>query len=204
VSASDEAQTLERAKAGDRKAFDALHTELQSSVWRFVDRLLGPTVLTPDIVQRAFLALYLNIERIASTEHLRPFLYRVARNLCYDELRWRGRFEHASLDTAKGVEPWPDTFVPDLVDPSDLPDEAAHLAVLWREVRRAMERLPELQRQALILYAEEDLTYEQVAEAMGSDLGTVKSRIHNGRKNLMKHLKPELVKELGIDHVDRL
>lgn len=190
-------EALERARAGDRKAFDALQIALQSSVWQFVERLIGLSACTPDIVQKAFLALYLNIERIASAEHLRPFLYRVARNLCYDELRWRGRFQHVSLDSDEWEEQWHESFGADLVDPSDLPDELAHVAGLWREVQRAMDRLPELQRQALILYAEEDLTYEQVAEAMGSDMGTIKSRIHNARKNLVKQLKPELLRELG-------
>ncbi len=194
----EETETLERARSGDRKAFDALQTALQGSVWRFVDRLIGLSACTPDIVQKVFLALYLNIEKMQSPEHVKPFLYRVARNLCYDELRWRGRFQHVSLDSDEWDEQWPESLVVDLVDPSDLPDELAHVAGLWRQVQRAMERLPELQRQTLILYVEEGLTYAEIAQVMNTDIGTVKSRIHNGRKNLLRHLKPEFLDGIGI------
>lgn len=194
----EETEALERAKAGDRKAFDALQTALQGSVWRFVDRLIGLSACTPDIVQKVFLALYLNIEKMQSPEHVKPFLFRVARNLCYDELRQRGRFQYVSLDSEEWEAEWRSSFVADLVDTADLPDDAAHLVMLVAEVQQAMDRLPELQRQTLILYAEEDLTYAQIAEAMNTDVGTVKSRIHNGRKNLLKQLKPEFLRELGI------
>jgi RNA polymerase sigma-70 factor (ECF subfamily) len=195
VPGNDETDTLGRAKAGDRKAFDALQTELQGPVWRFVDRLIGPSGLTPDVVQKAFLALYLNIEKIASAEHLRPFLYRVARNLCYDELRWQGRFEHIPYDSDE-TDPAREAIAASYA--SQLPDEMAHVAGLYAEVLKALDRLPELQRQTLVLYVEEDLTYEQVAQAMNTDIGTVKSRIHNGRRSLLKHLKPEFLNELGI------
>ena len=66
-----------------------------------------------------------------------------------------------------------------------------------------MDRLPELQRQTMILYCEEDLTYAQIAEAMTTDIGTVKSRIYYGRKNLRKLLKPEILEALGIEKEDR-
>lgn len=66
-------------------------------------------------------------------------------------------------------------------------------------MQKAIDRLPEIQRQAIILYCEEDLTYAQIAEAMGTDIGTVKSRIFYGRKNLRKLLKPEILEALGIE-----
>jgi DNA-directed RNA polymerase specialized sigma24 family protein len=50
----------------------------------------------------------------------------------------------------------------------------------------------------MILYCEEDLSYEQIAEAMATDIGTVKSRIHYARKNLVKLLRPEILEALGI------
>jgi RNA polymerase sigma-70 factor (ECF subfamily) len=138
----------------------------------------------------------MNLERLDSDEHLRPFLFRVVRNLCYNELRTKGRFQFVSLDQCPDES---GALSPPLPDSRSPPDEEVHWILLYSEVQKAMERLPESQRQALILYCEEDLTYAQVAEAMATDIGTVKSRIHYGRKNLRKLLKPEILEALGIE-----
>jgi RNA polymerase sigma-70 factor (ECF subfamily) len=193
-------ELFERAKAGNRPAFDRLQEKLEMSVRRFVRRLVGLSDSEDDILQDAFLALYMNLERIESVEHLRPFLFRVVRNLCYDELRRQGRFQIVSLDYETGES---DALAPFLLDRRPLADEELHWILILSEVRKAMDRLPELQRQTMILYCEEDLTYEQVAEAMVTDIGTVKSRIHYARKNLVKLLKPEILEALGFKKEDK-
>jgi RNA polymerase sigma-70 factor (ECF subfamily) len=162
-----------------------------------VRRLIGESCSEDEIVQEVFLALWLSRQRIANVEHLRPFLFRVARNICYDELRAIGRFQVVSLDAPPETPPG-ESGLPFLVkDRRPWPDEQVHWALVYSEVQRAMERLPEPQRQALILFAEEGLTYEQIAEAMGSDIGTVKSRIYYARKNLAKMLSPDTLEALG-------
>lgn len=198
--AVEEHELFQQARAGDRPAFDRLQEALDMPVRRFVRRLVGSSDAEDNIVQDAFLALYMNLERLDSTEHLRPFLFRVVRNLCYDELRRMGRFQFISLDAAPNDS---DTFLPFLRDPRRGPDEQLHWMLLYLEVQKAMDRLPELQRQTMILYCEEDLTYAQIAEAMTTDIGTVKSRIYYGRKNLRKLLKPEILEALGIEKEDR-
>ena len=65
-------------------------------------------------------------------------------------------------------------------------------------VREAIDRLPEAQRQTVILHFEEDLIYEQTAAVMNVDVGTVKSRIHHARKSLRALVSRELLRELGI------
>jgi len=194
----DDRETFHRAKAGDRASFNALQNALEGDVRRFVHRLIGPSYVEQDIVQNAFLALYMNLRKVESPEHLRPFLFRVARNLCYDELRQKGRFQVVSLDENPRDDAEWALFDPLPVDVSELPDEVAHWVLLYREVQKAMNCLPELQRQALILYVEEDLTYAQIGEVMRVDISTVKSRIHHGRKNLLKLLTPRILDELGI------
>ena len=90
MSDSGEHELFEQAKAGNRTAFDRLQETLNPSVRRFVRRLVGISEAEDDIVQDAFLALYMNLERLESIEHLRPFLFRVVRNRCYDTLRRQG------------------------------------------------------------------------------------------------------------------
>jgi RNA polymerase sigma-70 factor (ECF subfamily) len=200
VSENVEHELFQKARAGDRAAFDCLQEELEAPVRRFIRRLVGQSHSEDDIVQDAFLALYMNLEHLDSGEHLRPFLFRVVRNLCYDELRRKGRFQFASLDQGPDES---GALFPPLADSRSPPDEEVHWILLYSEVQKAMDRVPELQRQTMILYCEQDLTYQQIAEAMATDIGTVKSRIHYGRKNLRKLLKPEILEALGIEKEGR-
>ena len=196
MSNSEEHELFEQAKASNRTAFDRLQETLEAPVRRFVRRLVGISETEDDIVQDAFLALYMNLERLESSEHLRPFLFRVVRNRCYDTLRRRGRFQFV---------PWEAVSEDSAVNPSFLtdrrkqPDEQLHWKLLYSEVQKAIDHLPEIQRQAIILHCEENLTYAQIAEAMATDIGTVKSRIFYGRRNLRNLLKPEILEALGIE-----
>ena len=182
---------FETARAGDRAAFDSLQQQLQSPVRHFLRRLTGQNAEEEDIVRDAFLALYLNLERIPSVESLRPFLFRVLRNLCYSELRRQGRFATISLEAGS-------LALQDIPEQRPSPHEQVQWRLLYGEVQKALERLPELQRQTLLLYFEEDLTYQQIAEAMATDIGTVKSRLYYARQNLLRHLKPDTAEALGI------
>jgi RNA polymerase sigma-70 factor (ECF subfamily) len=196
VSDSGEHELFEQAREGNRTAFDRLQETLDASVRRFVRKLVGIREEEEDIVQDAFLALYMNLERLESSEHLRPFLFRVVRNRCYDTLRRQGRFQFVPLEAASEDSAVNSSF---LTDRRRQPDEALHWILLHSEVQQAIDRLPEIQRQAIILYCEDDLTYAQIAEAMATDIGTIKSRIYYGRKNLRKLLKPEILEALGIE-----
>jgi RNA polymerase sigma-70 factor, ECF subfamily len=199
VSESEEQNLFTRAREGDRKAFDTLHLRLTSPMQRFVRRLIGQNPAAEDILREAFLALYRNLDRLPAVESLRPFLYRVVRNLCYSELRRSGRFSVVSLDALTGQENATAASLPD----KGLPlDEQVHWLLLCAEVQNAIDRLPEMHRQTMILYCEEDLTYTQIAEAMATDIGTVKSRLHYARKHLIRILRPETVESLGL-HKER-
>jgi RNA polymerase sigma-70 factor (ECF subfamily) len=176
---------FQQAKRGDKKAFDCLQRQLEPMVKRFARRLLGGGESEDDIAQEAFLALYLNLDRIDPVEKLRPFLFRIVRNLCYDELRKRGRYERMYADYASTGD-----FHSTAISSSS---DTLHWSMLYSEVQKAIDRLPELQRQTIILYFEEDLSYEEIAQAMGANIGTVKSRIHYARRNLAKLLGPEIL-----------
>ena len=196
MSDSREHELFEGARENNREAFNRLQEILDVSVRRFVRRLVGISEVEDDIVQDAFLALYMNLERLESSEHLRPFLFRVVRNRCYDTLRRRGRFQFVQLEAASEDSAVDASL---LTDRHKQPDEQLHWRLLHSEVQKVINRLPEIQRQAIILYCEENLTYAQIAEAMGTDIGTIKSRIFYGRKNLRKLLKPEILEALGIE-----
>ncbi|MDX1934813.1 MAG: sigma-70 family RNA polymerase sigma factor [Capsulimonadales bacterium] len=187
-------ELFRRVRAGDREAFDLLRRHLLPPIERFAARLIGPGEDRTDIVREAMLALWVSRDRLAGPDSLLPFAYRVARNTAYDILRARGRFDVLSGDSMRG-EP----FGERRMAPTPGPEETMIRLTLWQEVQEAMDRLPELQRQTMILYAEEDFTYQQIAEAMATDIGTVRSRLFHARRNLKRHLRPDTCVALGLN-----
>ena len=193
-----EQELLRQAQAGDYTAFDALHASLEPDVARFVRRLIGHTQESEDIVQDTFIALYTNLERVQPVEKLRPYVFKIARNRCYDSLRRQGRYDQVSLDD----EPTRVRVSFDLANRNGTPpDEVAHWLLLHLEVQEAMENLPEVQRQTLILYSEENMTMAEIAETMDVSVGTVKSRLFHAKKNLRGLLRPETLLAIN-DEVD--
>lgn len=193
---------LRRAQAGDYDAFEQLYALLEPEIGRYVRRLIGHGTDSEDVIQDTFLALYTHLDNIVPASRLRPYVYRIARNHCYDRLRLWGRYEEVSIDASDGGGDHEanrrgggsfhaplhlqDEF-------STAPDEAAHWLLLSMEVRGAIDRLPHHQRQTLILYCEEELTYAEIAEVMEVSIGTVKSRLFHAKKTLRGLVRPEVL-----------
>ena len=176
---------LRQVQAYDEIAFAELRAQIEPSVRRFVRRLIGSSEAEDDILQDIFFALYRNLHRIEPIEKLRPYVFGIARRRAYDELR-RRKFDTVSLDE----EPEDDEFYLPIPSTETPPDEVTHYLLLQLEVQQAMERLPELQRQVLIMYCEENLSYQEIAEILETNVGTVKSRIHYAKRALRGMLRP--------------
>ena len=184
---------LRRAQAGDEDAFGVILYKMEAPLRRFVRRLIGKSDAEDDIVQDVFIALYRKLDDVDADQGLKPYLYRMVRNRAYDELRKQGRYHIYSLD-AEPTEAY--ASFETIPAENDEPEEVAHWLMIQLEVREAMERLPESQRQALILFAEEGLTYAEIAEAMNTSLGTIKSRLFHAKQNLRRLVRPEVLQAL--------
>lgn len=187
-----EQQLLEQARTGDHQAFGDLQAELEPPIRRFIRRLVGYHDAEDDIVQTVFISLFRNMHRIEPVSNLRAYVYRMVRNRCYDELRSQGRFQKISMDD-EPAEMWI-SFTAQEDEPQS--EDVAHWLLLHLEVREAIDRLPELQRQALILHAEEEMSYGEIAEAMKCSIGTVKSRLFYAKKTLRQLVRPETLQAL--------
>ena len=167
---------LEQARTGDEDAFTALIAQFDAHMRRFIQHLIGVHPNEDDIVQNTTFALYRNLARL-DTDTLRPFIFRVIRNQCYDQLRKQGRYESVALDSVS------------LQDDLKLPEQEAADRITYQFIQIAIHQLPEAQRQTMILYAEEGMTYQEIADATGVSVGTVKSRLHHAKKTLRRLLK---------------
>jgi RNA polymerase sigma-70 factor (ECF subfamily) len=106
-------------------------------------------------------------------------------------LRKRQRYESVTLDE----EPT-EALVSTLHQENIQPEDAAHWVLLMIEVQDVIDKLPESQRQALIMYAEEGLSYGEIAEIMGCSLGTIKSRLFYAKRTLRQRLHPDTLAAL--------
>jgi RNA polymerase sigma-70 factor (ECF subfamily) len=171
---------LAEAGRGDEAAFLALYERHRDAVFGFAYRLLGSTELAEDVAHDCFLSLLKKHDSFdPARASLRTYLLAAARNLAMKHFRG-ARGEDALDDLAE--EP----FVPERHGPlHQLLDEE-----LSQEVRRAIDSLPPLQREALVLFEYEELMLSEIALVVGADVGTVKARLHRARQRLRKQLAP--------------
>lgn len=178
------------AQTGDTLAYEELQERLEPPIRRYVRRLVG--VADEDIIQDVFIALYFHLGDINPPEKLRPYVYRIARNRCYDEFRRWERNPTVSLDD-EPMQLWVSYAHPEA---GGKPDELTHWMLLYLEVQEAIARLPENQRDALVLFSEENLSYAEIAEVMQTTLGTIKSRLYHAKQNLRRMVRPETLQAI--------
>ena len=185
---------LAEASRGDEAAFLALYQRHRDPVFRFAYRLLGSAELAEDVAHDCFLSLLRQPGRFdAARASLRTYLLAAARNLAMKHFRG-SRGEDALEDLAEDL-----TVHERHGQLRQLLDEE-----LSREVRRAIDELPPLQREALILFEYEELTLVEIASVVGADVGTVKARLYRARQRLKRQLAPYFKSDAEAAAVDEV
>ncbi len=169
---------MTRARSGDLAAFNALVEMHQDVVYGLCLRMLASSHAAEDMAQDVFLTAYRRIESYRGGV-FRAWLLRIATNACIDELRRRQRRPQVSLDDRAGGTP---AF--DLPDESESPEERVIRTELNAYLQTSLMALPPDQRAAVVLCDVQGLSYEEVSQALGISLGTVKSRLSRGRAHL--------------------
>jgi RNA polymerase sigma-70 factor (ECF subfamily) len=183
ATAPEDSRLVALSQEGDLAAFNALVERYQGQMYNLCWRMLGLREAAEDATQEAFLAAYRNIRRFRGPG-FRAWLLRIAANAATDELRRRRRRPQVSLETPVADS---ETAL-DLPDPSAGPEEWALRREQARCLQAALLTLPLDQRLSVILSDVQGLSYEEVGQAMGSSLGTVKSRLSRGRARLRRYL----------------
>ncbi len=180
---TDEAVLIERSQGGDLDAFNALVVVYQGQVYNLCLRMLGSQQPAEDAAQEAVIAAFRAISRFRGGS-FRAWLLRIAANACYDELRRRRSRPQVPLEPTDGDE----RTAAELPAPDEPLDERAERLELARHLRDGLGSIPSDQRLVVILRDVQGLAYEEIAEAAGISLGTVKSRISRGRAALRDFL----------------
>ncbi len=175
----DETDLIARSRQGDLDAFNRLVERYQRPVYNLCLRMLTAPQAAEDATQDAFIAAYRALDSFRGGS-FRAWLFRIATNACYDELRRRRSRPTLSLDEPQGAEQRPI----DLPHPGPTLEEHAQSLELARYLQEALAALPADQRLAVVLCDVQGFDYSEIAGITGVSLGTVKSRIARARARL--------------------
>jgi RNA polymerase sigma-70 factor (ECF subfamily) len=160
--------------------FRALVEAHAPTVFRTLLRLLGTREGLDDLAQDCFLRLYRALPSFRGEALVSTYLYRIVVNVAQDELRRRHREERPLRSLADEAEEWGER----LRHPSPNAEEQLLEREFAAGVERALGELSPVQRTVLVLYHQEERTYEQIAAVMAMPVGTVRTHLHRGRARL--------------------
>lgn len=190
----------ERSDAGaiersftDPASFDIIFDRHYVSVYSYVTRSVGADA-GADLTQEVFLAALVQRRRFRTDhESARPWLFGIATNLVRRWFRSEGR-------RRRMLRRWAGRG-----DTTDFTSEAVDrlsAQVMRRQLRDALRSLPDQERDVLLLFALGDLSYDEIAAAVSTPVGTVKSRLHRGRHRLRRLLRDDSDAILGPERLD--
>jgi RNA polymerase sigma-70 factor (ECF subfamily) len=173
--AAEDIELLNRYLGGDVDAFDELVRAHEDRVLGICLRMMRDREAALDAVQETFITVFRKADRYEARAAFSTWLYRVAVNTCYDQLRKQKR---------RRTEPLPE--VTDPVDPRG--GDEFEAIELRPEIEKALQRVPVDFRSAVVLVDLQGLALEQAAQILDVPIGTVKSRVFRGRKVLAESL----------------
>jgi len=176
-----------RLLKGDEEALESLFTRYAQPLYSFLWRLTGDQALAEDLLQEVFIRLVNYAGK--PPLYFRAWLYTVARNLAYSSFRAHGREQaHRAYSGANNDEALKDTT-------QDLPEKVILSRDNEERIRQSLERLPDEQREVVLLRYYQGLSLEEIATVVEVSLGTVKSRLYRALRRLRGMLLREEVEK---------
>jgi len=187
--ATDE-MLMVRYQRGERKAFVELVRRHNRPIYNFVLRQLRVPTVAEDVTQDVFMRLVQNAAEFKHEARFLTWLYTIARNLCIDQLRKLTHRRHASLDQPQGEHADAQLLGETLADQN--PQVSAERNALSSEMRssimKAVDSLPDEQREVFLLREVANLPFRDIAEITGAGENTVKSRMRYALDRLKEAL----------------
>lgn len=198
--ASDDSDLLlvQRAVAGNQRAFELLVLKYQRRVARLVARMVRDSDLVDDVVQETFIRAYRALHQFRGEAQFYTWLYRIAVNTAKKALVDLRRNPVMNESSMRGRDEDDETSpVSNELSSDETPETVLAAKEIGEAVNSAMEALPEDLRQAVTLREIEGLSYDEIAEVMNCPIGTVRSRIFRAREAISAKVKPLLTNQTG-------
>ena len=181
----EELRVIERVLAGDTNAFEQIVLAHQKNIYNLALKMVGNPDDAFDITQDAFLRAYNSLSGFHGDSKLSVWLYRLTSNICIDFLRKKKRRNEISLTVQDDDE---EDQLLQIPDERFSPETEVERAEQREAIRTGLMQLPENDRQILVLRELNGLSYEEIAETLDLELGTVKSKLFRARKKLCSFL----------------
>lgn len=192
---TEEASLIADLKAGSEEAFAMLIAQYHQPLYSLIARSINDPTDASDITQEVFIKVFRSICSFHGGSSLRTWLYRIALHEASNQRRWWSRHKRRemTLDTPSSEkdEDAP-TLAMLLADHHGTPLDHAEQGEIRACVEQALRDLPEVFRTAVVLREIEGFAYEEIAEVLSVNIGTVKSRLTRGRQMLRDLLRPQL------------
>jgi len=183
-------QLVERAQRGDKQAFGLLVQKYQRKLGRLLSRFIRDPAEVEDVAQEAFIKAYRALPSFRGDSAFYTWLYRIGINTAKNHLMALGRRAPTSTEVeAEEAEGYDDG---EQLRDINTPESVLLSNEIARTVNATIEKLPEELRRAIQMRELEGMSYEDIAQAMGCPIGTVRSRIYRAREAISEQLKPLL------------
>jgi RNA polymerase sigma-70 factor (ECF subfamily) len=182
---------LQRAKEGDRKAFEEIYQLYHRRIYNAAYGMLGDPDDAQDVTQDVFIRLHDALPTLRADEAFSTYIYRIALNLCRDRARRKKRVRFQSMDTPRASDDG-DVEPMEFPDAGKLPEETLTGDELQRRVREAVLTLSEDHRAVIVMHHFQGMEVNDIARILGVPSGTVKSRLARGRDQLHRKLRTYL------------
>ena len=170
-----EAALITRAQAGEHGAFEAIFNQYQTQIYNYIYRLMGSAEDAYDMTQDTFLKAYLALPKTSDDLRVGAWLYRIATNVCLDELR------HRKLVKWQPWEAFVSVFHPSQVA-KDSPERDCINSENQEEVQAILSRMHPKYRMCLVLREYHDLSYDEIADVLSTTRAAVKSLLFRARE----------------------
>jgi RNA polymerase sigma-70 factor (ECF subfamily) len=191
---TEEAAIVEQLKAGSEDAFAWLIATYHQPVYSLLARAIPAGSDAADLTQEVFVKIYRGISGFHGDASLRTWIYRIALHEASNQRRWWSRHRRQEItietETGESSEGQPLCIKDTLVDEHESPFDSCAQSEMRTRVEALLKEIPEPFRMVVILRDLEGFAYEEIAEILNVNLGTVKSRLMRGRSHLKARLAP--------------
>ena len=189
LSDSSDEELIRLVLQGESSAFEVLVKRYEMPLFNYIRRMVGGASDAEDLFQETFLRVYTHLDGFRVTERFRPWVYKIATNICKDHLKYRRRHPQVSLDAAIGSEDGSETAFDRIEAPIANPSELASATETAELLEAAIEKLSPKHRPVFLMARYEGMPYEEIARTLGIPVGTVKSRMNKAVQFLLSELQ---------------
>lgn len=195
-----DAALVQRALAGDVRAFELLVVKYQRRVERLIGRLVRDQDLVQDLAQETFVRAWRALPQFRGDAQFYTWLYRIAVNTAKKALQELKRDPLVPMSALHNGDEGDETSLTEWdlmaqVADAETPDAVLASKEIAQAVQAAVEALPPELAQAITLREIDGLSYEDIAQALGCPIGTVRSRIFRAREAISARIKPMLERQ---------